>query len=118
MIRRVVFLAIACVSLYLVGPAILDVFDSWPAVLDLDPFLLQLIVVALLGTLACQWALLRSTLRERRWMGVVTSLLAATAASGVLPGGGAAAIALQYSMLVRGGVVGPTAASGLVAASL
>ena len=86
--------------------------------LDLDPFLLQLIVIAQIGAFACQWALLRITLRERRWTGVVTSQLAATAASRVLPGGGAAANALQYSMLVRGGVAGATAASGLVAASL
>ena len=118
MMRRVVLLALACVSLYLVGPAILEVLDSWPAVLDLDPFLLQLIVIAQIGAFACQWALLRITLRERRWTGVVTSQLAATAASRVLPGGGAAANALQYSMLVRGGVTGATAASGLVAASL
>ena len=48
----------------------------------------------------------------------MTSQLAATAASRVLPGGGAAANALQYTMLVRGGVPGPTAASGLTAASL
>ena len=118
MVRRVVLLAVACVSLYLVGPAILEVLDSWPAVLDLDPFLLQLIVIAQIGAFACQWALLRITLRERRWTGIVTSQLAATAASRVLPGGGAAANALQYSMLVRGGVAGATAASGLVAASL
>ena len=118
MVRRVVLLAIACVSLYLVGPAVLDVLDSWPAVLDLDPFLLQMIVIAQMGAFACQWALLRITLRKPRWIGVVTSQLAATAASRVLPGGGAAANALQYSMLVRGGVPSATAASGLVAASL
>jgi len=118
MVRRVVLLAVACGSLYLVGPAVLEVLDSWPAVLDLDPFLLQLIVIAQIGAFACQWALLRITLRERRWTGVVTSQLAATAASRVLPGGGAAANALQYSMLVRGGVAAATAASGLVAASL
>ena len=64
MMRRVVLLALACVSLYLVGPAILEVLDSWPAVLDLDPFLLQLIVIAQIGAFACQWALLRITLRE------------------------------------------------------
>jgi uncharacterized protein (TIRG00374 family) len=117
-VRRVALLTLTGVSLYLVGPAVLEVLSSWTAVLDLDPFLLQLIVIAQIGAFACQWVLLRITLRERRWMGIVTSQLAATAASRVVPGGGAAANALQYSMLVRAGVAGPTAASGLVAASL
>src|SRR5918994_627512 len=115
---RIGLLVLTCVSLYLVGPAVLDVFESWPAVRDLDPFLMQLIVIAQGCAFACQWVLLRITLRERRWLNIVTSQLAATAASRVLPGGGAAANALQYAMLVRGGVPGPTAASGLTAASL
>jgi uncharacterized protein (TIRG00374 family) len=118
LLRRIALLAITCVSLYLVGPAVLDVFDSWPAVRDLDPFLLQLIVIAQGGVFGCQWVLLRITLRARRWTNVVTSHLAATASSRVLPGGGAAANALQYAMLVRGGVPGATVASGLTAASL
>lgn len=117
-VRRIALLAVTCVSLYLVGPAVLDVFESWPAVRDLDPFLLQMIIIAQGAAFACQWVLLRITLREPRWLNVVTSQLAATAASRVLPGGGAAANALQYTMLVRGGVAGSTAASGLTATSL
>jgi uncharacterized protein (TIRG00374 family) len=117
-LRRIALLVLTCVSLYLVGPAVLDVFASWPAVRDLDPFLMQLIVIAQGCAFASQWVLLRITLRESRWLNVVTSQLAATAASRVLPGGGAAANALQYTMLVRGGVPGPAAASGLTAASL
>jgi len=117
-VRRIALLAVTGISLYLVGPAILEVFSSWPAVRDLDPFLLQLIVIAQGAVFVCQWVLLKITLRERRWLNVVTSQLAATAASRVLPGGGAAASALQYTMLVRGGVAGPTAASGLTAVSL
>jgi uncharacterized protein (TIRG00374 family) len=118
LVRRIALLALTCVSLYLVGPAVLDVFASWPAVRDLDPFLMQLIVIAQGCAFAAQWVLLRITLRESRWLNVVTSQLASTAASRVLPGGGAAANALQYTMLVRGGVPGPAAASGLTAASL
>ena len=117
-LRRIALLGLTCVSLYLVGPAVLDVFETWPAVRDLDPFLMQLIVIAQGCAFACQWVLLRITLRERRWLNVATSQLAATAASRVLPGGGAAANALQYTMLVRGGVPGPAAASGVTAAAL
>ena len=116
--KRVALLAVTAVSLYLVGPAILDVFSTWDEVSELDPFLLQLIVIAEGASFACQWGLLRLTLRERRWTNVVTSQLAATAASRVVPGGGAAGTALQYSMQVRGGTAPATAASGLTATSL
>jgi uncharacterized protein (TIRG00374 family) len=116
--KRAALLAVTAVSLYLVGPALLDVFSSWDEVSALDPFLLQLIVIAVGASFACQWALLRLTLRERRWTNVVTSQLAATAASRVVPGGGAAGSAVQYAMLVRGGLAPRTVASGLTAASL
>jgi len=116
--KRVILLVVTAVSLYLVAPAILDVFSSWDEVSGLDPFLLQLIVIAEGASFACQWGLLRIALRERRWTNVVASQLAATAASRVVPGGGAAGSALQYSMLVRGGAAPATVASGLAAASL
>ena len=116
--KRVILLVVTAISLYLVAPAILDVFSSWDEVSGLDPFLLQLIVIAEGASFACQWGLLRIALRERRWTNVVTSQLAATAASRVVPGGGAAGSALQYSMLVRGGAAPATVASGLAAASL
>ena len=117
-VKRVLLLIVTAVSLYLVAPAILDVFSSWDEVSGLDPFLLQLIVIAEIGCFACQWALLKITLSERRWTNVITSQLAATAASRVVPGGGAAGNALQYSMLVRGGTAPGTAATGLTAVSL
>ena len=118
MLRRVVILAVTGVSLYLVAPAILDVLASWPKVRDLDPLLLQGILLAQAAAFACFWVILRITLRLREWLPVVTSQLASNAAARVAPGGGAAGNALQYSMLVRAGVPGPTVASGLTAATL
>ena len=118
MTRRIVLLAVSGVSLYLVGPAILEVFASWPRVRDLDPFLLQCIVLAQAAAFASSWILLRITLRQRRWLAVVTSQLASNAAARVVPGGSAAGNALQYSMLVRAGVPAATTASGLTAAGL
>ena len=118
MLRRVVILAVTGVSLYLVGPAILDVLASWPKVRDLDPLLLQGIVLAQAAAFGCLWVILRIALRLREWLPVITSQLASNAAARVVPGGGAAGNALQYSMLVRAGVPGPTVASGLTVASL
>jgi len=117
-LRRVAVLAVTGVSLYLVGPAILDVLASWPKVRDLDPLLLQGIVLAQAAAFACMWVILRITLRLREWLPVITSQLASNAAARVVPGGGAAGNALQYTMLVRAGVPGPTVASGLTTASL
>jgi uncharacterized protein (TIRG00374 family) len=116
-LRRIALLAVTAVSLYLVGPAVLRTLASWPEVRDLDPFLLQLIVIAQMAAFACLWAILRITLETSSWLPVVTSQLAANAAARVLPAGGAAGGALQYAMLVRTGVPKGSVASGLAAAS-
>ena len=114
--RRGALLALTAVSLYLVGPAILDVFSSWDEVQHLDPFLLQLIVIAEGGVFGASGCCCGSRCARSAGPTWPRSQLAATAASRVIPGGGAAANALQYSMLVRGGVPSATAASGLAAA--
>ena len=118
MIRRVALLAVTAVSLYLVAPAVLQVLASWPRVRDLDPLLLQFIVIAQGAAFVCLWAIMRITLRTRERLPVATSQLASNAAAKVVPGGGAAGNALQYTMLVRAGILAPTVASGLTAATL
>ena len=117
-IKRIVLMVVAVVSLYLVGPAVLELFDEWPRVKDLDPLLLQMIVLAQVAAFACLWVVQRVALGSREWLPVVTSQLAGNAAARVLPGGGAAGGALQYSMLVRAGLPGPATARGVTAASL
>jgi uncharacterized protein (TIRG00374 family) len=117
-VKRVALFAVTAVSLYLVGPAVLAVFASWPDVRDLDPLLLQFIVIAQIGAFACFWAILRVTLGTHRWLPVITSQLASNAAARIVPGGGATGNALQYAMLVQSGVARRTAASGLTAASM
>ena len=117
-VRRIALLAVSCVSLYLVGPAVLQVLASWPELRDLDLFLLQMLVIAQAAAFACMWAILRITLRMKPWLPVVTSHLASNAAARVVPGGGAAGGALQYAMLVRTGAPPGTVASGLTAANL
>jgi uncharacterized protein (TIRG00374 family) len=116
--KRLVLFAITGVSLYIVGPAVLQAFASWPQVRELDPFVLQLIVIAQMAAFGCFWIILRITLDTREWFPVVTSQLAGNAAARVVPGGGAAGNALQYTMLVRAGISRRTAASGVTAAAL
>ena len=60
----------------------------------------------------------RVALRTRRWGPVITSQLASNAFGRVVPGGVAAAGAMQYAMLARAGVPAAAAASGMTASSL
>ena len=64
-VKRVVLLGVAGVSLYLVGPAVLELFDAWPRVKSLDPLLLQLIVLAQALAYACLWIVQRIALGAR-----------------------------------------------------
>lgn len=118
LIQHALMLGVTAVSLYLVGPAVLAAFASWPDVKDLDPLLLQLIVIAQIGAFASFWVIQRLTLGMRAWFPVVTSQLASNAVARLAPGGGAAGNALQYRMLVQAGVPRPTIARGLTAGGL
>jgi len=112
---RVFLLLLAGVSLYLLLPNLVDVFSSWPELRKLHP----LWIVAAAGFEAVSfmavWTLQRIGLRSRSWFAVGTSQLTANAAGTVIPGGGAAAGAAQFSMLVRAGVAPGSVASGLAA---
>ena len=64
------------------------------------------------------WWVQRVALRTRRWGPVITSQLASNAFGRVVPGGVAAAGAMQYAMLARAGVPAAAAASGMTASSV
>jgi uncharacterized protein (TIRG00374 family) len=64
------------------------------------------------------WEVQRLALHTRDRFLVATSNLAGGALGRVIPGGAATAAALQYAMLVRGGIAGTAAATGLTAGSL
>jgi uncharacterized protein (TIRG00374 family) len=112
------FLLITFVSLYLLWPSLGEVFDQWRSLTKLKP---QWFAVALgmevLSFLAV-WELQRIALQTKRWFPVVTSQLAGNAFGRIIPGGVAAAGALQYRMLVRAGIPGARIASSLTAVSM
>jgi uncharacterized protein (TIRG00374 family) len=113
-----VLLGITAVSLYLLAPGLLQVFGSFPKLVDLSPLWFALMLVVETLSYVCMWSIQRLALRTREWIPVITSQLAAAAFGAVVPGGLAAAGALQYSMLTRGGVPAGRAASGMAAASI
>jgi uncharacterized protein (TIRG00374 family) len=116
--RRLVLLGVTAGSLYLLAPGLLQVFGSFPRLVDLSPLWFALMLVVETCSYACMWSIQRLALRTREWIPVITSQLAAAAFGAVVPGGLAAAGALQYSMLTRGGVPAAQAASGMAAASI
>jgi uncharacterized protein (TIRG00374 family) len=66
----------------------------------------------------CMCALQRLALQRAPWFPVVTSQLAGTAFSKVVPGGSAAAAALQARMLAQAGLASSTIGAGLTAGAL
>lgn len=118
LVRTAAWLAVTGVSLYLAAPALLDTLGSWRDVTRLAPEWLAVALGLQAVSTGCLWWLQRVATRQASWFLVSTSQLAANAMSKIAPGGGAVGAALQYRMLVQGGVDGPGAASGLTASSL
>ena len=116
--RRILALALTGLVLYGVAPAVVDVLGGWR---DLDRVAPQWWIAVILTQVAgwgCMWALQRLALHTRDWFGVVTSQLASGALGRVVPGGAAAAAALQYRMLAQSGLERATVATGLAAGSV
>jgi len=116
--RRGLLLAVTGVSLYLLAPALLEVFGAFDELNEVSVPWFAGMVVLQLGSYGCMWAIQRLSVRTRRWGPIVTSQLASNAFGRIVPGGVAAAGAMQYSMLVRAGIPGAAAASGMTASSL
>ena len=116
--RHGLLLVVTGVSLYLLAPALLEVFGAFDQLDDINPLWFVGMVALQVGSYACMWAVQRLAIRAQRWGPVITSQLASNAFGRVVPGGVAAAGAMQYAMLVRAGVPGAAAASGMTASSV
>jgi uncharacterized protein (TIRG00374 family) len=116
--RRGLLLAVTAISLYLLAPALLEVFGAFDELDEISPIWFLAMVALQVGSYACIWGVQRLAVRAEHWGPVVTSQLASNSFGRVVPGGVAAAGAMQYAMLVRGGVRPAAAASGMTASSL
>lgn len=117
-VRRGLLLGITAVSLYLLAPTLWNVFGSFPQLADFSPLWFASMLLLQIGSYGCMWAVQRLALRTDEWGPVVTSQLASNAFGRIVPGGVAAAGALQYSMLVNAGVPATRAASAMTASSV
>ena len=116
--RHGLLLVVTGVSLYLLAPALLEVFGAFDQLGDINPIWFVGMFALQVGSYACMWAVQRMAIRTRRWGPVITSQLASNAFGRVVPGGVAAAGAMQYAMLLRAGVPAAAAASGMTASSV
>jgi uncharacterized protein (TIRG00374 family) len=117
-VKRAALLAVTAGSLYLLAPALLNVFGAWDRLEDINPLWFPAMLGLQAGSYACMWGVQRVALRTREWGPVVTSQLASNAFGRVVPGGVAASGALQYAMLTRAGIPTAAAASGMTASSV
>lgn len=116
--RRTALLGLAGVSLYLLAPSLIEILSTAPRLTSIEPLWFLPMVALEGGSLTCMALVQRICLQTRRLAPVLSSQIAANAFSRVVPGGGAAGVALQYSMLVDSGAAGTRAASALTAANL
>ncbi len=114
---RTLFLLVSLISLYVLLPSLLEVFTSWRELFELSPgWVAVALGVEALSFLAI-WELQRIALQAGSWFPVSTSQLAGNAFGRIIPAGGAAAVALQYRMLVQAGFPGGRIASALTGVS-
>ena len=116
--RRLLALVVAALVLYVVAPAVAEVFGAWPHVRHIAPAWFAAMVVAQAGSLLCLAKLQALCMGISRTGPVLTSSLASGAVGRVLPGGSATAAATQYGMLVQAGVEGTVIGVGLAAGTL
>jgi uncharacterized protein (TIRG00374 family) len=106
------------VSLYFVGPGILEVFSSWDQLSEPEPWWILLAAGCQVMAFGFLWALQRLALRTSAWLPVITSQLASNASSRILPGGPATGAAVQFRLLRSAGINPAQATSGMTAAGL
>ncbi len=112
------WLTVCGVSLYLVGPTVMDTLSEADRVRGIDAGWLAAMAGLQVLSSVCLWDLQRIALHTRDMTSVATSQLAGNALAKVAPGGGAMGAALQYRMLVQSGLERATSASALTATSL
>jgi uncharacterized protein (TIRG00374 family) len=116
--RRGLGLAVTGVSLYLVAPSLLTLFDAWPELGHVRPWWFAVVVVLESCSFVSLWLLLRIALQTRTWFDIASSQLASNAASRIIPGGAASGSVIQASMLVGAGYRPAVVGSALGAAGL
>jgi uncharacterized protein (TIRG00374 family) len=118
LVKRAVWLAVTGVSLYLLAPSLMAVLSSTPRLREIEPAWLGVMVALQVASFACQWWLQKVAMHTHDLFAVITSQLAGNAFGRIVPGGAAAAGALQFRMLMQAGLDAGAVAAGLAAAAV
>jgi uncharacterized protein (TIRG00374 family) len=116
--KKSVLVLVGGVTIYLVFPSLVAVFDAFPKLSSLDPIWFTVAFVLQVAHFTCTIALQRIALRTKAWFSVTTSQLSGNAISLIVPGGAAFGAATQFRMLAASGNDPATAVAGLTAFSL
>jgi uncharacterized protein (TIRG00374 family) len=117
-VKRLLLLIVAGLSLYLLAPKVISVLASWPQLKTLRPGWLALALLFESMSYLALWSMQRVALRTTSWFAVGTAQLASGAVGSVVPGGAATAGAVAYRMLTKAGVRSDDVASGLTASTI
>ena len=117
-VRVVLMLTVVLVSFYIVGPSVLEVLSSAPRLATITWWWFPIMALLEAASFGALWAVQWIAIRRAHWWEIATSQLAGNALGRIVPGGGAAAGALQYRMLVTSGTPRGAAATGLTAANI
>src|SRR3954453_18257127 len=101
-----------------VAPGLLLVLGGWRDLDRVSPAWWAAVLGTQVAGWGCLWVVQRLALNRAPWFPVATSQLASGALGRVVPGGAAAAGALQYRMLAQSGLAQTAVATGLTAGSL
>ncbi len=117
-IRWTLLLTLVLLSLYVLGPGLVEVLSSAPRLATIDWWWFPLMFALETASFASYWAVQWISVRRAAWWDIITTQLAGNSFGRIVPGGGAAAGALQYRMLVDGGAPRGSTATGLTATNL
>ena len=117
-VRWVAVLMLVLVSFNNVGPSVVEVLSSAPRLATISWWWFPVMALLEAASFAALWAVEWIAIRRAHWWEIATSQLAGNALGRVLPGGGAAAGALQYRLLVESGTPRGAAATGLTATNI
>lgn len=114
---KVAVVLVVGVSLYVVAPSLINVLSEYPRLSGITPGWFVVVFGFEAVSFVAMWWLQRLLFKQSSWFDIGASQLAGFALGKVLPGGGAAGMALQMQMLRTTGVETGAAASGLTAFS-
>lgn len=117
-VRIGLLLTLVLLALYVLGPGLVEVLSSAPRLREIGWWWFPIMFALEAASFACLWVVEWVAIRRVTFWQVSTSQLASNAFGRIVPGGGAAAGALQYRMLVDAGAPRGATATGLTATNL